>query len=139
MVGLVYVTHWKCHKMGVNFWPCSFGLLHKLWDDFVRLIKVTSNYRVTLIDLSWKFTSKRYFFPKKKIQEAMKKTLNVLHTWLQGFYSKLKYWKTLKIDQGNPLSQYQTNEGHSKSSGLRLNMNYLRFWWNFSRWKLYMT
>ena len=70
----------------------EIGLLYKLWDYFVLLIKVTPNHRVTLINLSCKFTSKGYFYPKNKFREVTeKKYINDLHTEMQGYYSKFKY------------------------------------------------
>ena len=38
-----------------------------------------------------KFTSKGHFYPKNKSQEVTEKNMNVLHTGMQGYYSKFKY------------------------------------------------
>ena len=57
----------------------------------VRSIKVTPNHGATLIDLLCKFTSKGHLYPKNKIQELTEKNMNVLHTGIQGYYSRFKY------------------------------------------------
>ena len=52
--------------------------------------------------------SKDYFYLKKKFQEVTEKNTNVLHTEMQGYYSKFIRWnlkKTLKIDKSNPVSR----------------------------------
>ena len=72
----------------------KFGLPYKLWDYFVLSIKVTltPNHGVTFINILCKSTSKDYFYLKNKFQEVMEKNTNVLHTEMQGYYNKFKYW-----------------------------------------------
>ena len=43
------------------------------------------------IDLLCKFTSKGHLYPKNKLQEVTGKIMNVLHTGIQGYYSRFKY------------------------------------------------
>ena len=54
----------------------------------ITLFEVTPNHGVTLINLLCTFTSKAHLYPKNKIQEVTEKNMNVLHTGIQGYYSR---------------------------------------------------
>ena len=48
-------------------------------DYFLLSIKVTPNHGVNLIELLYKFTSKDYFYLKRKFQEVTEKNMNVVY------------------------------------------------------------